>query len=247
LIVKGGVGIGTDLHVGGILYGTVSGSITTATNISGGVAGQIHIQTSNGITGFIGTSTQGSLLQMGVNTAAFASTSTIIVGFAATATSAATAYALANTGTTYVYRATLADSATTATSAATAYALVNTSTLVVGFANTATTATNAAFAYSFSTTTNVLSITSSSGSLSTLTGNALYVAGGIGVEKSVSVGTVIKTSATIIANLPSAADAGVGARSFITDASTNTFATLVSTTGTYKVPVYSDGTSWYIG
>lgn len=51
----------------------------------------------------------------------------------------------------------------------------------------------------------------------------------------------------IVATLPSAATAGVGARAFVSDATATTFASTVAGTGANKVPVYSDGTNWKIG
>ncbi|NBP00975.1 MAG: hypothetical protein EBU90_12730, partial [Proteobacteria bacterium] len=68
LIVDGGVGIGQDLYVGGnlnvagTLVGTVSGTITTATNIAGGTAGQVPYQTGPGATSFFGPGTAGNIL-----------------------------------------------------------------------------------------------------------------------------------------------------------------------------------------
>ena len=50
-----------------------------------------------------------------------------------------------------------------------------------------------------------------------------------------------------VATLPSAATAGVGARSFVTDALTPTFGATVVTGGAVAVPVYSDGTNWKVG
>jgi hypothetical protein len=44
-----------------------------------------------------------------------------------------------------------------------------------------------------------------------------------------------------------AATAGVGARAFVSDATANTFGTAYTSGGTNKVPVWSDGTSWFIG
>ena len=50
-----------------------------------------------------------------------------------------------------------------------------------------------------------------------------------------------------VSELPSAATAGVGARSFVTNASSPTFGATVVGGGTVKVPVYSDGTNWKVG
>jgi len=50
-----------------------------------------------------------------------------------------------------------------------------------------------------------------------------------------------------VANLPSAATAGVGARAVVTNSSVSTFGTTVAGGGSTKVPVYSDGTNWKVG
>jgi hypothetical protein len=51
----------------------------------------------------------------------------------------------------------------------------------------------------------------------------------------------------LVADLPSAAGSGVGARSFVTDANGPTFGATVVGGGAVKVPVYSDGTNWKVG
>ena len=115
--VIGGVGIGGNLYVGGTIFGltSISGTVSTATNLAGGAAGQIPYQNSAGITQYIGTGTNGSLLQMGANTATFVTTGSIYVGYANTAANAVTA-----------------------TSAAVAYSLANAGSLTIGSATTAT-------------------------------------------------------------------------------------------------------------
>jgi hypothetical protein len=71
LVVSGGAGVGEtlyvgkDLYVGGILYGTVLGSISTATNLFAGIAGQVPYQTAPGVTSFYGPGTAGQLLVSG--------------------------------------------------------------------------------------------------------------------------------------------------------------------------------------
>jgi hypothetical protein len=50
-----------------------------------------------------------------------------------------------------------------------------------------------------------------------------------------------------VATLPSAATSGVGARSFVTDATAPTFGATVAGGGAVAVPVYSDGTDWKVG
>jgi hypothetical protein len=50
-----------------------------------------------------------------------------------------------------------------------------------------------------------------------------------------------------VADLPSAAIAGVGSRAFVTNSSVSTFGSTVAGGGSTKVPVYSDGTNWKVG
>ena len=58
---------------------------------------------------------------------------------------------------------------------------------------------------------------------------------------------IIKTTAKTFATLPAAANIGAGARSFITDANTGTFGSQVTSGGANAVPVWTDGTNWYVG
>jgi hypothetical protein len=51
----------------------------------------------------------------------------------------------------------------------------------------------------------------------------------------------------LVADLPSAVDSGVGARSFVTNATGPTFGATVVGGGAVNVPVYSDGTNWKVG
>lgn len=57
----------------------------------------------------------------------------------------------------------------------------------------------------------------------------------------------ILTTAILVAALPNAATAGVGARAFVTDANATTFNSTVAGGGANKVPVFSDGAAWKIG
>jgi hypothetical protein len=50
-----------------------------------------------------------------------------------------------------------------------------------------------------------------------------------------------------VAQLPSAAQEGVGARRFVSDATSTTFWSVVAGGGTDKVCVRSDGTDWRVG
>jgi hypothetical protein len=58
---------------------------------------------------------------------------------------------------------------------------------------------------------------------------------------------IVKTTAKTYGTLPTAANAGAGARSFITDGNTATFGSQVIAGGSNAVPVWSNGTNWYVG
>lgn len=60
-------------------------------------------------------------------------------------------------------------------------------------------------------------------------------------------GLVAQSSESTVANLPSAATLGLGARRFVVDANATTFASVVAGGGANTVPVYSDGANWRIG
>lgn len=55
------------------------------------------------------------------------------------------------------------------------------------------------------------------------------------------------SGAVTVATLRSASTAGVGARSFVSDANATTFNSIVAGGGANNVPVFSDGTNWRIG
>lgn len=89
LQVHGGVGIGGDLWIGGVIYGTASitGEVTTSTNLAGGLAGQIPYQNLPGITEFFGPGTAGQFLKSNGSAApTYVDTSTMYVGYSVTAT-----------------------------------------------------------------------------------------------------------------------------------------------------------------
>lgn len=78
--VAGGASIAQDLWVGGIIYGTVVGTITTATNLAGGTAGQVPYQTAPGVTSFYGPGNAGQLLvSAGASAPVYTNTSSIYV------------------------------------------------------------------------------------------------------------------------------------------------------------------------
>ena len=57
----------------------------------------------------------------------------------------------------------------------------------------------------------------------------------------------IKTTPVTVATIPGGAAATQGARAFVTDATSTTFASIVAGGGSNAVPVYHDGTNWRIG
>jgi polygalacturonase len=67
------------------------------------------------------------------------------------------------------------------------------------------------------------------------------------VSATVATGVLSNNIAYTVATLPTAANAGAGARAYVTNASATTFASTVAGSGANKVPVYSDGTNWLIG
>jgi len=60
-------------------------------------------------------------------------------------------------------------------------------------------------------------------------------------------GQLVLGAVYTVATLPSAVNADVGARAFVTDASLPVFGATVAGGGATKVPVYSDGTNWKVG
>ena len=67
------------------------------------------------------------------------------------------------------------------------------------------------------------------------------------VQKQLTVAFAGAGSFSTVALLPDAKQVGIGARSFVTDATATTFHSIVAGGGTNKVPVVSDGTNWLIG
>jgi hypothetical protein len=62
-----------------------------------------------------------------------------------------------------------------------------------------------------------------------------------------TLGQLAATTNYLVANLPSAAESGSGARAFVSDATGPTFGSVVVGGGAVKTPVYSDGTNWRVG
>jgi hypothetical protein len=68
-----------------------------------------------------------------------------------------------------------------------------------------------------------------------------------GAFSSLTASSYLATTATTVANLPSAATAGAGARAMVTDSNTATFNATVAGGGANIVPVFSNGTNWKVG
>jgi len=154
LVVAGGVGIRGDMYIGGTIYGIVNGSITTATNIAGGLRGQILYQQSPGVTSFVGTGTIGQLLMSsGTSAPLYVNTSAIFVGYADKAITAVTAtnitagtsgqllYQQSPGVTSFVGTGTIGQLLMSSGTSAPLY--VNTSAIFVGYADKAITAVTA--------------------------------------------------------------------------------------------------------
>ena len=56
-----------------------------------------------------------------------------------------------------------------------------------------------------------------------------------------------KSTVLTVAELESASVLGAGTRSFVSDANTTTFGSIVGGSGSNNMPVFSDGTNWLIG
>ena len=105
LVVSGGLGvggsafIGGNLTVSGTINATISGTITTATNIAGGTAGQLVYQSAAGATTFAGPGATGQLLvSNGTSGPVYTNTGSIHVNRAVTADSWTTARTVTFTG-----------------------------------------------------------------------------------------------------------------------------------------------------
>lgn len=81
----------------------------------------------------------------------------------------------------------------------------------------------------------------------TITGNISITSTGDLTGNVVIASTSIKTTPVTVATLPGAALVGAGSRAFVTDADSFTFSNLAVGGGGFSVPVFSNGTNWYIG
>jgi hypothetical protein len=105
VILSGGMGIAKDVWIGGTLNvigginATITGVITTATNLANGAAGQIHYQSAPGVSAFSAAGSAGQVLVSGGTGAPiFQSTLTLAGGFAATSTQSGTLQVVGGVG-----------------------------------------------------------------------------------------------------------------------------------------------------
>jgi hypothetical protein len=110
-----------------------------------------------------------------------------------------------------------------------------------------TLADNNASALSFNATgkTGILDIVTTNSSEGVTMSGYANVTGNVIAGNLVTAG-ITKTGAFVTGNIP-AATVGVGARAFVTDATANTFGTAYVGGAANAVPVWSDGSAWYIG
>jgi hypothetical protein len=190
LTVAGGAGVQGNLYVGGTIYGTISGSISNATNLTGGTAGQLPYQSAPGVTAFAGPGTAGQLLvSAGSSAPVYTNTASIYVGRAIQADG------LGNTSTQQVgYAANLLGG----TAGQIAYQSAGNTTLFTGPGTYGQflMSTGASAPVYQSTLTQVngnIIINSTASSTSTTTG-ALQVVGGAGIGGSLYVGNTATIS-----------------------------------------------------
>jgi len=202
LQVAGGAGIGGNLVVGGTVFGSLTGTASTSTNLAGGATGSIPYQSSAGLTAFIPIGANGFVLTSNGTTATFQSLSSLSAGNALTATNIANGLAgqllyqqspgqttFVNTGTAGnvlvsggtgapVYQNTLTLSGTTAASSTQTGALIVGGGIGIG--GNSYIGGNGDIAGS-------LTINSLNASTGTAASNALYVKGGAYIDKTLVV------------------------------------------------------------
>jgi hypothetical protein len=153
---------------------------TTATNLAGGTINQIPYQVNSNITGFFGAGTAGQLLISNGLTAGgplFVNTNTFVVGYANTALNVASATT-----------SSFANTATDIAGGVAGQILYQIAPNDTGFAGPGTAGnvlvSNGSGAPTYN---NTLTLTSTLGSTSSITSNALYVAGGVGIGRTLYV------------------------------------------------------------
>ena len=179
LQVTGGAGIGGDLWVGGTIY-VLNATIGTAVNISGGSTGTVLFQDASSSTKFTNAGNDNDILvSRGINALGprFVSTSSIIVGYANTALNVANASTSLS-----------ANTATNLAGGTAGQVPYQTAPGVTSFYGPGTAGnvlvSNGTSAPSYNNTLTLSSLLASS---STVASNALYVAGGVGISKTLYV------------------------------------------------------------
>ena len=234
LTVAGGVGIRGDLYTGGTIYGNLTGSATTATNLSAGTAGQLPYQTAPGVTSFVSTGTAGNVLvSNGTGVPTYNNTLTLTGTTVATSTSSGALQVAGGAGIggdvwvggNGTILGDLEVRGGDITTNQTTFNLLNATASTINFAGAGT-------AITIGTTTgyteikNATTLTNTTAASSTSTG-ALQVRGGAGIGGSLYVGgaTVISTlnaTLTTVTNLTVSGTAGVAGVASFTEGSNAT-------------------------
>ena len=215
---------------------TGSALVGTAQNLNGGVAGQIPYQSAPGVTNYIGTSTQGAILQMGAaGTATFVSSSSITVGAAFSAYTATLASDLAGGG---------------VGGGALVYQFGNSDTRFLGTGTAGMVLVSRPGAPAFE---NSLTLASTIQATSTNTG-ALQVAGGVGIAGNLYVGGTLFASVAGSTNTATnLAGGSTGAIAYQSSPGQTAFLTpavagaILASQGTTSVPAYVSTQSLYVG
>ena len=95
-------------------------------------------------------------------------------------------------------------------------------------------------------------ITANNGMFTTIVNTASFTGGLVSVTGNITGGNVltvgtVKTGSFVTGTIPAAAGVGAGARAFVTDADSVAFGNIYTGGSGNAVPVYSNGTNWYIG
>jgi hypothetical protein len=89
LVVTGGVGISGGLYVGGTITGSLTGTASSANNLTGGAVGSLPYQSNGGTTSFLSLGTNGFVLTAGASGPQWTSAGLVTSGQATTATNLA--------------------------------------------------------------------------------------------------------------------------------------------------------------
>ena len=184
LVVAGGVGIagnlfvGGNLNIGGSTNITITGSISTATNLGGGSAGQLVYQSAFGVSGYVGPGTAGQvLLSNGAAAPVYTNTASIVVGSSLNIAGGAAGSLHIQSASGQTTMLPIGTSGYVLQSNGTTATWVSTSSLGIGGGSVG----------SISPYSGIFTITNATAASSTITG-ALQVVGGAGIGQSLYVG-----------------------------------------------------------